>query len=79
MKQKKKAFLDVSVSICPFCKTPYADASWYSIGLSSDVECGVCGNNWNPKASNVDRFLLEFLLDNDGKVMDVKKKILGGI
>jgi len=54
-------------------------ASWYAIGLSSDVECGVCGNNWNPKASNVDRFLLEFSLDDDGKVMDVKKKILGRI
>jgi len=75
MKQKK-AYLDITVSICPFCGTPYADASWYAIELGSDVECGVCGRTWNPKASKVkvDRFLLEFLLDENAKVMKVKKK-----
>ncbi|MCW3130315.1 MAG: hypothetical protein N2V75_09500 [Methanophagales archaeon] len=75
MKQKK-AYLDITVSICPFCGTPYADASWYAIELGSDVECGVCGRTWNPKESKVkvDRFLLEFLLDENAKVMKVKKK-----
>jgi ribosomal protein S27E len=75
-KQKKKAFLDVSVSVCPHCGTPYADASWYVIEVASDVECGVCGKTWNPKASKskVDRILLEFLLDEEGKVMEVEIK-----
>lgn len=72
MKQKK-AFLDVAVSICPHCGTPYADASWYAIELGCDVECGVCGRSMNPKTSNADRFLLEFLLDANGKVIEVKK------
>ncbi len=68
-----KAFLDVTVSLCPYCGTPYADASWYVIELASDVECGVCGRSWNPKASKVDRFLLEFLLDANGKVVEARK------
>jgi len=72
--EHKKAFLDVTVSICPHCGTPYADASWYAIELGCDVDCGVCGRRWNPKASSVDRILLEFLLDEDGKVIEVKKK-----
>ena len=72
--EQKKAFLDVAVSICPHCGTPYADASWYAIKLGCDVECGVCGRSRNPKKSNADRFLLEFLLDKDGKVIEVKKK-----
>ncbi|MCK4732996.1 MAG: hypothetical protein KAT65_11120 [Methanophagales archaeon] len=47
--EQKKAFLDVAVSICPHCGTPYADASWYTIEFGCDVECGVCGRSWNPK------------------------------
>jgi hypothetical protein len=70
---QKKAFLDLAVSICPYCGTPYADASWYTIELGCDVECGVCGRSWRPKTSNTDRFLLEFLLDANGKVTEVKK------
>ena len=73
MKQKK-AFLDITVSLCPYCGAPYADASWYALELGSDVECGVCGRAWNPKASKVDRILLEFLLDENRKVIEVKKK-----
>lgn len=69
---QKKAFLDVAVSICPYCGTPYADASWYVIELGSDVECGVCGRTWNPKTFKVDRILLEFRLDEQGNVLDVK-------
>jgi Zn ribbon nucleic-acid-binding protein len=72
--EQKKAFLDVAVSICPHCGTPYADASWYSIELDCDVECGACGRSWSPKTSNADRLLLEFLLNENGKVIKVKKK-----
>ena len=72
--EQKKAFLDAAVSICPHCGTPYADASWYSIELGCDVKCGVCGRSWSPKTSTSDRFLLEFLLDANGKVIEVKKK-----
>jgi hypothetical protein len=72
--EQKKAFLDVAVSICPYCGTPYADASWYVIELESDVECGVCGRTWNPKTYKVDRILLEFVLDDKGNVLDVKKE-----
>lgn len=74
MLEQKKAFLDVAVCICPYCGTPYADASWYVIELGSDVECGVCGRTWNPKTSKVDRILLEFLLNENAKVVEVKKK-----
>jgi NMD protein affecting ribosome stability and mRNA decay len=72
--EQKKAFLDVAVSICPYCGAPYADASWYVIELGSDVECGICGRIWNPKASKGDRFLLEFMLNENAKVVEVKKK-----
>ena len=71
---QKKAFLDVTVSLCPYCGAPYADESWYTLELGSDVECGVCRRTWNPKASKVDRILLEFLLDENGKVIEVEKK-----
>jgi len=72
--EQKRAFLDVIVSVCPSCKTPYVEASWYAIGLSSDIQCGVCGNIWNLKALQIDRILLEFSLDNKGKIMDIKKR-----
>ena len=68
----RKAFLDVTVSICPYCGAPYADASWYVMQLGSDVECGTCGRTWNPKTSAVDRILLSFMLDNGGNVVAVK-------
>ncbi len=72
--EQKKAFLDVAVSICPYCGTSYADASWYIVELGSDVECGSCGRTWNPKAYKTDRILLEFVLDDKGRVLDVKKE-----
>jgi hypothetical protein len=71
MKQKK-AFLDVALSVCPHCGTPYADASWYVIELGCEVECGVCGKSWTPKTSQIDRVVLEFLLDENDKVLAVK-------
>ena len=70
----KKAFLDVTVSICPHCGAPYADASWYVMELGSDVECGVCGRTWHPKTSKVDRILVEFELDDKDTVARVNKE-----
>ena len=70
---QKTAFLDVTISVCPYCGTPYADASWYVIELASDVQCGVCGRTWNPGGHKTDRILVEFLLTKEGTVADVKK------
>ncbi len=70
----KKAFLDVAVSVCPHCGTPYADASWYILELGSDAECGSCGKTWNPKRYKVDRILLEFVLDDKGNVLSVQRE-----
>jgi NMD protein affecting ribosome stability and mRNA decay len=70
----KKAFLDVTVSICTHCGAPYADASWYVMKLGSDVECGVCGRTWNPKTNKVDRVLVEFELNEAGTVAAVNKE-----
>jgi NMD protein affecting ribosome stability and mRNA decay len=69
----KKAFLDVTVSVCPHCGAAYADASWYVIELGSDVECGVCGRTWNPERHKTDRILVEFVLGDDGSIVAVKK------
>jgi hypothetical protein len=73
MKQEK-AFLDVTVSLCPYCGAPYADASWYVMELGSDVECGTCGRTWNPKSYKSDRILVAFELDESGTVARVKKE-----
>jgi hypothetical protein len=70
---QKTAFLDVTISVCPYCGTPYADASWYVIELASDVQCGVCGRTWNPGGHKTDRILVVFLLTKEGTVADVKK------
>jgi NMD protein affecting ribosome stability and mRNA decay len=70
----KKAYLDITVSICPHCGAPYADASWYVMELGSDVDCGVCGRTWNPKTYKVDRILVEFELTEEGTVAAVKKE-----
>ncbi|ODS37288.1 MAG: hypothetical protein A7316_01850 [Candidatus Altiarchaeales archaeon WOR_SM1_86-2] len=73
---KKKAYLDVSISACPGCGMLYADASWYAIELGADVECGKCGAEWNPGKHKTDRVLIEFALDNKGRVSDVGYKNL---
>lgn len=70
----KKAFLDVTISRCPHCGAPYADASWYVTELGSDVECGVCERTWNPKTFKTDRIVLEFVLDDAGTVIAVKQE-----
>ncbi|MHC1584934.1 MAG: YgiT-type zinc finger protein [Candidatus Syntropharchaeia archaeon] len=72
--EKKMAYLDVSVSICPHCGEGYVDSGWYTIELESDVECGKCGREWNAKEFLTDRVLLEFDLDEKGKILDVRIK-----
>ncbi len=72
MSGNRKAYLDVSVSVCPHCGALYADASWYVITLESDVECGTCGNDFNPKKSLSDRVLIQFDVDENGKVSAVR-------
>ncbi len=72
--ERKNAFLDVTISRCPYCGTPYADASWYALELGSDVECGTCGRTWNPKSCTCDRILVAFELDESGTVVSVKKE-----
>ncbi len=71
---QKTAYLDVTISVCPQCGAPYADASWYVIELASDVQCGVCGRTWHPQRYKTDRILAEFVLDEGGKAVEVKKK-----
>jgi hypothetical protein len=71
---QKTAFLDVTISVCPQCGTPYADASWYVIELASDVQCGVCGRTWNPQRYKTDRILVEFALDEANKAVEITKK-----
>ena len=74
MSEKRgKAYLDVAVRVCPHCGALYADASWYVIGLESDVECGTCGNDFNPKKSLNDRVLVQFDVDARGKVSSVRE------
>ena len=72
--ERKKAFLDVTVSLCPYCGAPYADASWYVTEMGSDVECGTCGQTWNPKTYKRDRILVAFELDESGTVIGVTKE-----
>lgn len=66
-----KTYLDVCVCRCPKCSTPYADASWYCLELGCDVECGKCGESWNAENCATDRVLVEFELDEKGKVKGV--------
>lgn len=44
-----EAWFDATVFRCPSCGRFYVDASWYAITLESDIECGVCHANFNPK------------------------------
>lgn len=70
------AYLDVCIFRCPFCGMFYAEASWYAIGLASDVECGKCKRSFNPVKSVSERFLLKFSIDQSGKAEIVEKAAL---
>ena len=66
-----KAWLDVALLRCPKCGYYYVDASWYVVGMESDIECGHCGTEFNSKKNATDRAMLEFQLDENGKMQKV--------
>ena len=68
----EETWLDVSVTRCPYCKTRYAEASWFVVSLESDLECGKCGKSFNSKKYATDRVMLKFKLDRGGKVKGVE-------
>jgi hypothetical protein len=65
-------WLDVAVVRCPNCGNYHVDASWYIIELESDIQCGRCQTEFNGKENTTDRVLLEFTLNENGKMRDVK-------
>jgi len=62
----------LSVLHCPNCGHFYVDASWYVVEMESDIECGRCGTEFNSKRNATDRVMLEFQVDENGKVEKVK-------
>jgi transcription elongation factor Elf1 len=66
-----KAWLDVALLRCPNCGHYYVDASWYVVEMESDIECGRCGTKFNSKKNATDRAMLEFKLDENGKMKKV--------
>ncbi len=67
-----KAWLDVAVLRCPNCGHYYVDASWYVVEMESDMECGHCGAEFNSRKSTTDRTMLEFQVDENGKMQQAK-------
>jgi len=67
-----KAYLDLSVLRCPNCGYFYVDASWYVVEMESDIECGRCGTEFNSKKNVTDRVMLEFQVDENGKMEKAK-------
>lgn len=64
--------MDISVLRCPKCGRHYVEASWYVVEMESDIECRECGEEFNSKRNAVDRVLLEFQINENGKIQDVK-------
>ena len=67
-----KAWLDVAVLRCPNCARYYVDASWYVVEMESDIECGNCRTEFNSNKNAKDRIMLEFQIDENGKMQNVK-------
>jgi NMD protein affecting ribosome stability and mRNA decay len=67
-----KAWSDVSVLRCPNCGHYYVDASWYVVEMESDIECGHCETEFNSKKNATDRAMLEFQIDENGKMQRAK-------
>jgi transcription elongation factor Elf1 len=67
-----EAWLDVALLRCPKCGRYYVDASWYVMEMESDIECGSCGTEFNSKKNAKDRAMLEFQIDEHGKLQEVK-------
>jgi len=67
-----KAWLDISLVQCPKCGRYYAEASWYALELESDMECGSCHRVFNAKKKVRDRVMLEFRIDETGKMLEAE-------
>jgi len=67
---RDKARLDVSIFRCPSCGRHFADASWYVVELESDIECGSCHETFNAKKQLTDRLMLEFKINEKGRVLE---------
>ena len=63
-----KTFLDVAVVCCPNCGKYHVDASWYLVEMESDIQCGRCQTEFNGKDNVTNRVLLEFTIDDTGKM-----------
>jgi hypothetical protein len=59
---------------CPNCGNCHVDASWFLIELESDIQCGRCQTEFNDKDNTTDRVLLEFTIDEEGKMQNVHVK-----
>ncbi|MGQ9513682.1 MAG: hypothetical protein ACUVTL_01295 [Thermoproteota archaeon] len=70
-KNMTEVSLDVSIIRCPKCEKFYVDASWYVSEIGSDIECGACKHVFNSKKNISDRILVQFDLDESGKVKKV--------
>jgi len=70
---EQRAWLDVAVVQCPNCGHYYADASWYVAVIGSDIECGKCHGSFNTKKHMVDRVMVRFDIDENGKVSRLEK------
>ncbi len=68
----KEAWLDVSLFKCPYCRTFYAECSWYAAELGSDVTCGKCKQDFNAKKAIIDRVLLRILVNESERIGDVR-------
>jgi len=66
-----KVWLDVALLRCPECGSYYVDASWYVIEMESDIACGKCGTEFNSKKNALDRAILMFQVDEQGKLQNV--------
>lgn len=66
-----KAWLDAAVLRCPNCGRHYIEASWYVLEMESDIECGECGKEFNTKKNATDRALLEFQINEEGRIQKV--------
>jgi len=64
----EEAYLDVSLIRCPRCGKLYVDASWYILDMESDIECGVCGSEFNTRNNIVRRLMLKISFDYENNL-----------
>jgi|Deesub1362B_J571_1020462.scaffolds.fasta_scaffold00005_365 transcription elongation factor Elf1 len=69
------AYLDASILKCPYCGKLYVDASWYTLDMESDLECGVCGGSFNSHRNLIKRVLLKFSIYDEDLEVEVEKFI----